>query len=224
MSNKLRKKSKDNIFKFTSTERKGIANYDNFKNSSERFVMMANRRIELIISECLCSKLEFGSKKLDNFWANFTFTKSEWRAKKVPMSNLMSVCAKKGIDVSAKVKAMSNKDKVFMVCRGTNINPVPGMDREIDASLIATLTIMTFVLKEIFKISTANLNYLYWWIDFYINSYARGYVTDEMLISEFKEEYGYHLMTRENVDGWKKPKDIATIPTERVREIFDIAI
>lgn len=78
---------------------------------------------------------------------------------------------------------------------------VMGMDRLADSVLMSVYLLVLGPLKTDYKMSNENINKLFDWFAYYIDSYAKKYTSDEGIVEAFKISEGIDIISGEKISN-----------------------
>ncbi len=157
-------------------------------------VYEADRHIGFIFSMVLYDKFDFGLKKLANVQDKIYSFKLQYQEGKVSLNEMREYAHIKDIHCYEEVKKIPMRQK-FLLCGLNKKKAAMGIDRYADSALLACFLLLSIPLKTDYKFSKKNMEKLFYWIRYYIDSYARGYVDDDGIVEAFKISAGTDILT-----------------------------
>ena len=157
-------------------------------------VYEADRHMGFIFSIVLYDKFDFGLRKLANVQDKIFSFKKQYQEGKITLHEMRQFAHKKGIHCYEEVKKVPMRQK-FLLCGLNKKKAALGIDKYADSALLCCFMLLAIPLKTDYRFSKADIEKLFYWIRYYIDSYARGYVDDDGIVEAFKISAGVDILT-----------------------------
>lgn len=193
MSNSLRKKKKkhDMLWENRKEKRNGVSVHSNAVNDA--LIQKVFKSLQYMGYMTLDDRFGFGKKRLVRYWDAIQALFEKWQSGEYTTSELMVCVNAIGFDYNGYVKSIPFRYKLFLGGFKNNQAGVKDINYVMDAPIIAYVLMSCIVLKNEFKFSKPNLEKFNAEMLNYMDSYANGYLNDEMIKAIMLDENGIDL-------------------------------
>lgn len=174
MSNCLRKKKKMEPLGYSKQELLSIQQKAKQKSNADKLIEESSANIRLIIYQILHDKFGFGQKRIirvENTIDEYLNTVSSGKMTAGELQYYMKEKCK--IDVKEEVNKVPFRECFALTERKVNPASMPTAGKYILASICNYFSLLGVCLKTQFKFSARQINEVYEWIRFYINTLSR---------------------------------------------------
>jgi len=197
MSSVLNRKKKKQTFytkeEIKSFQRGGVKQY----RQQEQMMKELFKHLQFMGYMALRDRYGFGKKRIIRYWDNIQNIFDEYEKGKIDSSQMLRYCETKNIHAHAWIKTISQREKMILANSEKYKCNVIEIIKILDSATLVYAMISGIVLKEIFDFSSAKVEEFYSHINYYIDSYVRDYLNDEMVNEILIEECGIDLLKGE---------------------------
>ena len=198
MSSRIAKKKK-NTYGFTKAETKRFQRHGKLYNAEDKMLKETFKHLQFMGYMALRDRYGFGKTRLVRFYKCMQSVFDEYSADRITSKQLLTYCESKKIDVHKWIRSITQTEKLKL----SNVakykaNTLQTM-KVLDASILVYGMISASVLKEQFDFSSPEIERFYGHISYYIDSYVRDYLNDDMINSIMIEECGLDLYREDGV-------------------------
>lgn len=177
--------------------RKVTSQESDFNRNVEAMFRVIERRIALIMYIVLLDKMDFGTRKLENYCMKVLDLKEKLFAGETSTEELLQYASLKHHNLYQMVKQIPFSQKLSLA-KGNN-KIMLGSEVYIEAALVRLFALMFAPLKSDY-LTYAQLEEFWKQLLFKIDEYQSGHVSDQIIIESIKE-YGYDPITGEKVNA-----------------------
>ena len=193
MSSALKRKKKKNNYGFTKQEQMGLDKHNAKYSRTDRMIKEIFKHIQYMGYMALRDRYGFGRKRLIRFWDSLWGVFHKYEEGEYTSEMLLEYCAVKKLDVHGWMHTIPLSWKLYL----GNSKQYKQSGREavlvLDSALLVYGMMSGIVLKEVFDFSAPKVQEFWNHISYYIDSYYRGYLTDDMINSIMKDECGLDI-------------------------------
>jgi len=135
----------------------------------------------------------FGERRIKRFSANVEGMFEKYRRGEITSLDMLRYCESKGLDVSSWIRDVGQHQKLnFSNYKKYNANAMMAI-KLIDAAFVSYAMIVAVILKEIFRFSNNQISGFWEHMKYYIDSYVRDYLTDDIINEIMVDECSFDI-------------------------------
>lgn len=186
MSNKLIKKTE-------KQKRKELERSYVDSGQLDPFVKSSFRHLELCGYQTLRDRFDFGQEQLRTYWNGIESINQMYSLGLQSYQSITTFARGKGVDIDAWVRSIPREHKLFL-CPIHSIVPDKYVrNKFIDSTFFCYYMLAVKVLGERFAMKSAEIARFGEEIKYFIDSYAKGYLTDELVEEMLMDECGIEV-------------------------------
>lgn len=191
MSSRLKPKKKS--YGFTTKELKSMNVYDKQYNAEDKMLRETFKHLQFMGYMALRDRYGFGRQRLIKFYDCIKGLFDKYTAKEITSKEMLVYCEKNKIDVYKWVRSITQTEKLKLSSCAKHKGNTLDVIKVLDSSILVYGMLSASVLKETFKFSRPEIERFYGHISYYIDSYVRDYLNDEMINDILQEECNIDL-------------------------------
>lgn len=178
------------MYGYNSRENRAIKRTDGANKMADKTITNIHRHLNLIAYMTLRDRYDYGEKGLRKFWSKISSTFDAYANREVTSKELLTYCEVNKIDVYGHINRIPFSQKMYLADAKRGY---VGMNKFIDASFIVFYGFVAVILKEEFCFDSEKVMEFFDHLDYYIDSYQRKYLDDNMIYEIISEECNIDL-------------------------------
>ena len=198
MSSILKRKKKKQSYGLTKSEQKSINQHNRQYAGEEKMIKENFKHLQFMGYMTLRDRYDFERDGLIDFYKRIKYVFEKYESNELSTKEMLTYCEGNKIDVYGWVNSITQQQKLKLADCGKHKGFTLDLIKVLDASILIYGMISASVLKEIFNFSSETIEEFYGHISYYIDSYVRNYLNDDMINEIMKEECDLDLYKGED--------------------------